>query len=160
MTNRERTGWRDHAYSVWHRELSDSLSFMDIDWIEWCKTCYRRLAVYELAVDNGRNDDKQCWVTRELAKSANLKGFLVLYTRERNGLITKFRVRDLAPREADEFTVYTPDQWADRLYALRWCHPLSKPKPQAPSVEHLHAWAKDDLGFFCVHCAVRWGQAS
>ena len=161
MTNRERTGWRDYAYSAWHRSLSDSLSFMDVDWIEWCKTCYKRLAIYELAVDNGKNDGKQCWVTRELAKSANLKGFLVLYSKDQDSRITSFRVRQLAPAEQTEFTIYTPDQWAERLYALRWCHPLTRqaqplpapiaarrPARECPACHRLHpvgttcAWAE------------------
>lgn len=125
MSNFERTDWRDAAYSHWHRSLSDSLSFMDIDWIEWCKTCYRRLAIYELALDNGKKDGKECWVTRELAKSAGIKGFLVLYSKNRSGQIAGFRVRQLAPSEQTEFTRYAPSEWADYLYRLRWCHPVS-----------------------------------
>lgn len=163
MSNVERTGWRDYAYSAWHRSLSDSLSFMDIDWIEWCKTCFKRLAVYELAVDNGRNDQKQCWVTREIAKAAGLKGFLVLYTKDRDNHISRFRVRELAPRESGEFIVYTPEQWADKLYALRWCHPVARPPTDirlAPAA-HLHGWARDPSGeWVCAYCGVAFVAAS
>lgn len=126
MTRRELTGFRDQAYSAWHRSLSDSLSFMDIDWIEWCKTCYRPLALYELAVDNGAQDGKQTWVTRKIATSAGLKGFLVLYAKDQRGFVSGFRVRQLAPVEATEFTSYTLEAWAQFLYGLRWCHPISR----------------------------------
>lgn len=156
MSNTERTGFRDYAYSRWHRSLDDRLSFMDVDWIEWCKSCYRLLAIYELALDNGRNDAKQIWVTQKLAKLASLKGYLVLYSKDHDNQVTQFRVRQLAPSETNQFTVFTPAQWAEKLYALRWCHPLTAPK----AAEHLHGWAKDVNGFYCVHCGERWGETA
>ena len=102
---------------------------------------------------------KQCWVTRELAKSAGLKGFLVLYSKGRDGRIERFRVRQLAPTEAGDFTVYTPAEWADRLYALRWCHPLTRTKAEA--APHMCAWAKDSAGsFYCIHCGAKYGETA
>lgn len=133
MTNVEVTGWRDQAYSEWHRTLPDSLGFIDIDWIEWCSACFKRLAVYELAVDNGKNDTKKCSITRGIASALGVKGFLVLYRKDRYKRIDRFRVRELAPVERNAFTTLTPDEWADRLYALRWCHPVSKRRAPLPA---------------------------
>lgn len=138
MPNRERTGWRDYAYSAWHRTLSDRLSFLDLDWVERCDSCSRILAVYELAVDGGR-DDKAYWTTQQVARRLDLterqgtvRGYVVLYTKSGSD-ITGFRVKRIHPDPQDKYTAMTPDEWADNLYRLRWCHPLTRPQV-APAV--------------------------
>lgn len=134
MTNRERTGFRDGAYSAWHRKLDDRLSFLDVDWIERCDACKRILAVYELAYDNGHQDGKAAWATKRLAQGqsdgrGSAKGYVVLY--QTQGVrVTGFRVRQVHPREQADFTAYTPDEWAQQLYALRWCHPITPREPE------------------------------
>ncbi len=52
--NRERTGWRDLTYSLWHRTLGDDLLYIDLDGIEVCRKCRRILLLAETAYDTGR----------------------------------------------------------------------------------------------------------
>lgn len=137
MTNRERTGFRDAAYSAWHRSaLVDSAQFMDIDWIERCHTCHHTLAIYETAFDNGKQDAKAYYATREIALRAGLPGFLVLYQTDRSGRISAFRVKRIAPGEPDDdFVVFTPDEWAERLRRFRICHPIARREQTPPTSE-------------------------
>lgn len=134
MTNRERSGIRDLAYSTWHRKaLSDDASFIDIDWVEWRKSCYRTLAVYETAYDNGRNDSKPYFVIQRLAKLARINGYLVLYAKD-GATVTGFRVKRVYPRLDDEFVRFTPAQWAEHLRRLRMeCgHAIAAPPDELP----------------------------
>lgn len=156
MTNRERSDWRDRAYSKWHRELDDRLSFLDVDWIERCDGCKRPLAVCELAVDTGR-DDKAYYTTQRLAKALDavdrqgtVRGYVVLYTKGRTGSIIGFRVREVHPRDT-AFYALTPDQWAERLYRLRWCHPVTPAERPVVSSSHIHGYAEVEEGVWkCV----------
>lgn len=166
MTNRERTGFRDQAYSTWHRQLDDRLSFLDIDWVERCDTCKRPLAICELALDTGR-DDKAYYTTQRLAKALDafdrqgtVRGFVVLYGKNPRGQITGFRVREVHPRETD-FVPFTIDQWAKRLYSLRWCHPVT-PKPRAPQIlPHTCQWMTAGNGWrYCVICEPAYGKSA
>lgn len=162
MANRERTGWRDFAYSKWHRELDDRLSFLDIDWIERCDSCKRILAVCELAVDTGR-DDKNYWATQRIARALDaadrqgtVKGFVVLYRKDGSNVITGFRVRQVHPAETDLVSL-TPAEWAQRLYKLRWCHPIAV---AALPPGHLHQWLRDGAGeWVCNACGIAFDAA-
>lgn len=163
MANRERTGWRDFAYSKWHRELDDRLSFLDIDWVERCDSCKRPLAVCELAVDNGRNDDHAYFTTQRIARALDqadrqgtVRGFLVLYSKDPSNGITGFRIKQVHPTMS-EFVAMSPQSWAERLYRMRWCHPVSRTVEK--NCDHLNGWAKDAAGFYCVRCSVRWEAA-
>lgn len=124
---------RDLAYSAWHRQLDNRLSFLDIDWIERCDACKRPLAVCELAFDNGSQDGHAFYTTQRVARALDMadregtvRGFLVLYSKDSSGRINAFRVRELHPRESADFTRRTPEEWAQLLYRLRWCHPLAQ----------------------------------
>lgn len=127
MSRQEQRGTRDMTYSVWHRSLPWELSFLDIDWIERCDVCKRILCLYELAIDNGQ-DDKAGYATARLAKMAELKSYVVLYTPGPGHSITSFRVRQLTP-EASAFAERTPGQWVEFLRRLRWCHPARATTP-------------------------------
>lgn len=131
MTNVERSGFRDRAYSTWHRSLTQGaqreLKFLDIDWQEFCDICWKRLAIYELAYDSRENESKNANQTRRLGEDSGTPAYLVLY-RTTQGTVTRVRARRLWPRGEDVFTIYTGDEWADRIFAMRRCHPMSRPK--------------------------------
>lgn len=63
--------------------------------------------------------------TQRLAKDSSTPAYLVLYHKDGRGRVDGLRVRQLWPKDEHEFTRYTPDQWAERLFALRRCHPLT-----------------------------------
>jgi len=161
MTNVERTGRRSLAYSAWHRTLTSAgrpeLGFLDIDWIEFCSAdgCKRRLAIMELAFDDGRQDGKYAGQTEKLARDSNTPGYLVLYHTDTGGQLDAVRARCLWPTPQADFTTYTPQRWATVLFGLRTCHPL-RTAAQAAQQEapHSHSWlAKDRYGLnVCSVC--------
>ena len=125
MSRWERNGgWRDQAYSAWHRTLHDDLDFLDIDWIEYCHTCNRRLAVYELCADLTQTD-KVAAVTKGVAEKLGIPGYVVLYEVS-DGLVARLRVRRMTS-PATDWKDLTPDAWACHLLRLRTCHPLVAP---------------------------------
>lgn len=157
MSNVERSGARAgspvNAYSRWHRSLtrpgSPDLGFLDIDWIEYCSApgCKRRLAIHELAFDNGDQDHKNAWQTQRLGRDSRTPAFVVLYhTREERdpGTIDYLRVRELWPREEHEYTRFALDTWTERLFRLRECHPLRRLTIVPKAKSHVHGYARVD----------------
>lgn len=140
--NVERTGFRDEAYSRWHRKLSKpghrQLRFINLDWLEQCDECYRTVAVLELAYDNGEQDHKAAYATRETARALRAPGYVVLYRRTADGLIDSVRVRQIAPVESQEYVAYSAERWAHHLYDLRSCHPI--PQADRVSVPRQSSW--------------------
>lgn len=137
MSRQERSGWRDQAYSRWHRSLPYPLDFLDIDWIEFCHECDRIFAVYELCA-NIDQFDKVATQTTVIAERLGVPGFLVLYEAADSN-IHRFRIRRLtAP--VTPFKELTPAQWARQLVALRTCHPVQREVPPQPVLP------SDDLG--------------
>lgn len=130
--NSERSGWRDRAYSEWHRTLGDEFDFLDIDWIERCHECKKALAIYELCADIDR-ETKPANVTRDLAAALQVPSYLVLYAAT-NGVLERLRVRRLDTYA--EWQQLTPKQWAAVLASLRVCHPIGSTARSAWCNEH------------------------
>lgn len=101
MSRQERTGWRDEAFSRWHRgiEPDNRLTAIDCDWLEYCARCRAPLAIFELCADPSRTD-KTYTVTRKLARQAGVPAWCVLYRASPGGRgIEAVRVKKIAPRD-------------------------------------------------------------
>lgn len=159
MSRVERTGWRDEAYSAWHRSLVDGLDFLDIDWIEYCHVCKRELAVYELCADI-HQEDKVAYKTKDVAEKLGVPGFVVLY-HVTNGTVDGFRIRRLTAPASDWKNV-SPETWARQLVALRTCHPIkSTPRPSGLPWPNSQGQNPDgtwgELGWFTEALYREWG---
>lgn len=111
------------AYSAWHRSGPADISFIDIDWIEYCKECYEPLLLCELA-QGLNNDKKPFYATRRLALRAGIPAAVVLYEIEdgsREGRITQFKVRTVA-RDVSDWKHLSPSEWATFLKQLHREH--------------------------------------
>lgn len=161
MSRWERVGRRDMTYSTWHRALPYEMGLVDLDWIAWCKTCGHVLFVYETARDDGRQDDHNTRLTREVALRGGWPGYLVLYAVS-GGTVTGFRVRRIAPDTEPGFTSYTPEQWAQFLMrAYSRCHPVQRTSDAPPVVAAgpcVHQYLNDN-GWRCVRCGAEWRAA-
>ncbi len=140
MTQEERFGTRDRAYSAWHRRQSTRrfvgiedaqlLAMIDLDaslYVEYDDGDKEPLALIETAVDVGQAF-KPATVTLRLAQLANLPCYVVLYTLsdqpnpadEKWPDIASFRIRRLnpPPTQAGWLTL-APRQWALHLRSMR-----------------------------------------
>lgn len=123
MTEHERTGQRDLTYSAWHRSDSTSrflggmanrLAMIDLDGVEYCKSCGRPVALIEV---------KHCMatrlsmaVTKALAAMAGIPAYLVRYwPTPEGGDIATFAVRN----GTDVVREMRPAQYAEWLLSLR-----------------------------------------
>lgn len=133
----ERHGYRALDYSSWHRtgslrrylgrDLAATILLTDIDHTMWCEYGgeHQPLLLVESAMDIGQ--DKQASVIQQLARRADLPAYVVLWQRaqqpsasdERFADIERFRVRRVWPNPEAEWSVLTPQQWAERLLILR-----------------------------------------
>lgn len=130
MTLYERFGTRDLTYSAWHRPnkisryvdmaTASKLTYIDLDGIEVCQTCYQPLCLIELAQDIGQAF-KQTKIMVELAKRADVRAMLVFYRNDGSGDIARFRLRQVWPPDNQEY-IWTPKQYADWLVHLRTIH--------------------------------------
>ena len=89
MSRYERTGKRSLAWSAWHRNLPRAFSMIDIDSCLYCDRCKEPLALIETVHGNG-TVPKSCEVTRRLATLAKLPSFLLYYSEDAAGKLTKF----------------------------------------------------------------------
>lgn len=161
MSRDERTAWRDRAYSAWHRSLPYDLDFLDLDWVEYCHKCKRRLAVYELCADI-EQINKVAYITKGVADALRVPGFIVLYE-AKDDLVQRFRVR----RITDPVTTWkllSPSDWASQLVALRTCHPLSSSVSMEvtppPVPLHTHDFQEEPDGRYrCASCHAVYGAA-
>lgn len=138
MSQNEKTGKRDLAYSAWHRPRSISryidrkvaitLTMADIDtiiWLEYDIKTKEPLVLIETAVDRGQFKLATC--LKKLAIKANIPCFVVLYTlaEHQNPAdtrwkdIEKFRVKRLWPKPERRWQKMTPRQWAETLLKIR-----------------------------------------
>ena len=144
MSRHERYATRSLVYSKWHRfYLGDSEQMIDLDGVEYCgvRGCNKPLCLIETARDVGQSN-KPTSVMRELAKQAGgMLAICVLY-RIAEGIddqlgcaceprnvdqtcnhgITRFRVRKVWPSPVRKWTVMTPEEFRDRLRAVRMNH--------------------------------------
>lgn len=108
----EKYNSRCSAFSQWHRKsLPDYCAAIDVDWIEVCYKCYTPLALFELARDVGQNN-KSSTSTRKLAELSDLKAYVLLYSIDGDGELSKIRLKRVAPtkKPADgSFAVKTPE---------------------------------------------------
>lgn len=121
----------DLTYSHWHRarqieryvapHIAERLLMIDIDSVEACDVCRAPLALIETAQDVGQTF-KATTITRKLAKLADVPAYLVFYTIDDDGDISRFRVKRLYPHHPLEYTA-TPDAYARWLVRLRERHP-------------------------------------
>lgn len=164
MSDNERTGWRDRAYSAWHRALPWHLGLIDIDGVEYCKApyCGKIVALYELCADLTR-EDKDYAKTLQLAKRADVRAYVVLYQPLGQSDVSAFRVRIVHPYLEPRFRELTPDEWMAELKSLR-CHkvePKAEPVPAArkTSGTHVCAWQRVDAESFACACGEVWRAA-
>lgn len=124
MSRKERCGYRDLTYSMWHRNIEDydqcTLPYVDIDAVEYCQKCKEPLALIETAQDVGQ-EFKATTVMRKLAAKAGLPAYLVLYRKSPIGVIDRFRVKLLYPRYTLWHIMY-PEKYIAFLKMLREKH--------------------------------------
>ena len=149
----ERYGFRDQAYSAWHRRLSTRrfigiekaqlLSMIDLDaclYVEYDNGTKEPLALIETARDVGQAH-KSATVTATLARLAKIPAFCCLYrvAECRNPAdarwpdIAEFRVRRLYPAPDPTWRKISPRDWATALLAMRAysCWRLDEAQAQA-----------------------------
>lgn len=144
MSQEERFGTRDRAYSAWHRRMStrrfvgieraQTLAMIDLDaalYVEYEDKTYEPLALIETARDCGQTQ-KVAIATKRLAMRTRpvVPAYTLLYTcvevpnpadREWPD-ISSFRVRRIWPEPETAWEVISPAEWARRLVQLReWC---------------------------------------
>ena len=140
MTQEERCGTRDRAYSAWHRRYSIGrfvgrenahlLAMIDLDtipYVEYEDKTKKPLAVIETAIDIGQTF-KTATVTSNLAKLAGLPCFVVLYKlsdkpnpADRSCFdIEGFRIKRLYPERDNEWKYLTPQRYAEMLLKIRY----------------------------------------
>jgi hypothetical protein len=148
MSRHERYGKRSLVYSKWHRfYLGDNEPMIDIDAAEYCaeRSCGEVLCLVETAMDVGQAN-KTCTVLRGLAQRSGVLALCVLY-KVADGIeldhgcpcsegaaddncshgITRFRVRKVWPQPPNsKWHTMTPEQYRDRLRALRMNHLADK----------------------------------
>lgn len=139
MTQEERYGTRDRAYSAWHRRKSTGrfigienaqlLAMIDLDaslYVEYDDKSREPLALIETAKDVGQSN-KVAQVTLNLARRADLPCYVVLYTvagvpnpaDTRWPDIERFRVKRLYPNPISKWICVSPAAWAKHLLELR-----------------------------------------
>jgi len=124
MSREERFGTRDLTYSSWHRRVEpadrNTLTYIDLDAVEYCHRCREPLALLELARDVGQAF-KPTTVLRALAERAQVPAYLVFYKPDADGNIIGFRMRQVYPR-AGEWQTLSPGEYAAFLVRLRSLH--------------------------------------
>lgn len=139
MSQEERFGTRDRAYSAWHRrkstrrfvgmENAQLLAMIDLDaslYVEYDDGSREPLALVETARDVGQ-EYKCAQVTTNLAKRAGVPCYVVLYrlSDSRNPAdeewndIESFRVMRLYPNPTKKWFPVSPAKWAEHLLELR-----------------------------------------
>jgi hypothetical protein len=129
MSEHERTGSRNLAYSRWHRTASlrrfigeraaRACGMIDLDGVEICRRCSEPLALVETCYDV--QQFKATTVLRRLAMLANLDAYLIYYVTDLDGEITGYRIAKVWPERIGPVP-WTVDQWARKLAGLRRAH--------------------------------------
>ena len=116
MSDHERFGTRDLAYSRWHRTLGKELTYIDVDGCEYCYHCREPLALVETAMDIDQAF-KTTTVMRRLAEKAVIPAYLVYYQVR----ITRFRVQQVVP-QFGTIKVISPEEYARKLQEILDSH--------------------------------------
>lgn len=111
-------------YSEWHR-IYAGIAMIDIDQVEACKNCKEPLLLVEAAYDDGKYN-KAYRTTQRLAQRADLPAYLLYWTRK-NGHMTWFKIRKIAPKETSTLTQITPSQWLRVLFMIHRKHKCNAP---------------------------------
>lgn len=129
MSDKERTGARSLVYSAWHRVESlcrfmsrrwaYELGMIDIDGCEYCRHCYKPLALIETQVS--LNDPKNAAVTAKLANMAGIAAYSVSIAID-GGEIEGFKVKRLEPPTSSAVEWKSPGEYANFLLGLRADH--------------------------------------
>lgn len=138
MADVEKYGVRDLVYSAWHRvnSLSRFLSHLhawrcgmiDIDDVEYCRWCYRPLALIETAQDVGQHQ-KGVAVTQTLAEMACIPAYLVFYTVTETEDVSQFRVTSLTDHEPYyQDATLEPAEYAQLLKSFHDQHAAQCPR--------------------------------
>lgn len=139
MSLEERFGTRDQAYSLWHRpssirryvpiHLAELLKVVDVDATYWVEYLDRSIpvALVETAIDIGQSF-KVAAVTRSLASGhvPTLPAYVALYRHAVTANpaypgvpdISRFRVKQIWPKEESEFRIVSPQEWAHQIAEL------------------------------------------
>lgn len=135
MSRYERWGSRDLTLSNWHRYmLSDDITMIDLDAIEYCRRCRMPLALVEAARDVGQAG-KPTIVLERLAQAANVLAVCVLWTPSEQACVCRdsrrvigcqhgieaFRIRQVYP-QPERFSPWTPAEFAAWLCVLHQSH--------------------------------------
>lgn len=135
MSDHERTGVRDLAFSGWHRAaLSADCTAIDLDFLEYCRRCRAPLALIEIAKGH-HNTPKPTTVLRHLAERAQVPAWLVLYDIDPggpHGLSPTFRLMRIWPSRK-EFGSQPQEKvvaWFEQLHGQCDCLARASPAPQ------------------------------
>lgn len=141
MAQEEIHGTRDRTYSAWHRrnstrryvgiEKAQLLAMIDLDaacYVEYDNATKEPLSLIETARDVGQAY-KNATVTKNLARRCvpMVRAYILLYTPDDKPNeadpqwpdIKTFRCKRIWPEPATGWQVFTPDEWAHQLLALR-----------------------------------------
>jgi len=139
VSDKERYGFRDAAYSEWHRTVSikrfvpvqqaRGLGQIDVDstiWIEYERGNREPIAVIETAVDVGQAN-KCADVITAYARKADIVGMVVLYKLAKQGNpanpsvpdVERFRVKVTHPDPWSSWLEMTPRRYATMLMRMR-----------------------------------------
>jgi hypothetical protein len=114
----EKTGRRDLAFSMWHRETCpDSWGMIDADFVGFCRDCNEPLFLVEHANDVGQSH-KSFDVTKALAAKAGIPAYVVLYGTNDEGFITSFRFRQVQPYVDSKFSPKFPPGFLRDLFEI------------------------------------------
>jgi hypothetical protein len=125
MADEEITGKRDLTYSAWHRTIGPECGMIDIDDCEFCRRCYRPLALIEATRDKGRS--KPSVVTRKLAELAGIPAWTARFMTDDSGTITEFFVQEICPDKKAKSTRMTAQEFAGFLKGLHLEHRCQAP---------------------------------
>jgi hypothetical protein len=110
---------------LWHRTLDESLTYIDIDCVEYCSKCKTPLALIETVRYVGQPlMSKPYTITRRLALMANLPAYVVGYSVV-DEEVTHIHLRQVAPTIDRYFTQLLPKEFEQWLLDLRSKHECS-----------------------------------
>lgn len=118
MTQYERSGFRDQAFSSWHRPdagyLNRKCYFADIDWVEYYYESGGQphpLAFYELKCKSPNNNEK-AEIATMLAQLCGVLAYLIFYDIGGDGYPETFHVKQVFPAEEKGFLTMVRQEMA------------------------------------------------
>jgi len=119
VSERERYGTRDLAFSAYHRTLPADWGMIDIDGCLYCRRCNAVLALIETAQDVGQKT-KATTITCALSGRAGIPTYLIFYKKNGDGSFGSHVVYLRYPTIAR-----IGDDWREVEEALRRNHSCS-----------------------------------